>query len=373
MSNKQPISTFLGIAAAVLLATNSSGFGGGPCPTDINGDGVTNVLDLIDLLLAFGTDCCAQLDCDDGDPCTVDDCDPVLGCSNTPINCPPGEQCVAGMCVPLCGNGVVDPGEDCANCPQDVQCPPGEQCVVGECQPVVIKGCQQPDNLAHGGALTGFSTCTPGSAAGNESAFAIVDDFNIDVNQTLGHVKWWGIYVTQGAPNCDPTDPLNVAVRIFEINIYTDDADGADNIPFTLDDHCPGANLLNQISLVTSVVNTGRTVAGLPVFEFDLDLIAPIPLTPGCYHLSIRGRMDLVDPISDCIFGWQTAGDPPVIGNGRSHQQGDGVTCNLLLFAPWICPSDASLYDLAWCLSEPAGPLTPINLGNPERCLPPQP
>ncbi len=28
-----------------------------PCPTDINGDGVTNVLDLIGLLLAFGTEC----------------------------------------------------------------------------------------------------------------------------------------------------------------------------------------------------------------------------------------------------------------------------------------------------------------------------
>ncbi len=28
-----------------------------PCPTDINGDGVTNVLDLIDLLLQFGQAC----------------------------------------------------------------------------------------------------------------------------------------------------------------------------------------------------------------------------------------------------------------------------------------------------------------------------
>ena len=27
------------------------------CPTDINGDGVTNVLDLIALLLVFGTTC----------------------------------------------------------------------------------------------------------------------------------------------------------------------------------------------------------------------------------------------------------------------------------------------------------------------------
>jgi hypothetical protein len=33
-----------------------------------------------------------------------------------------------------CGNGVVDPGEDCSNCPADVQCPPGEECVDGTCR-----------------------------------------------------------------------------------------------------------------------------------------------------------------------------------------------------------------------------------------------
>ncbi len=57
MSNKQPVSTFLGIAAAVVLATSSSGFGVNPCPEDINQDGAVNVLDLIALLLAFGTAC----------------------------------------------------------------------------------------------------------------------------------------------------------------------------------------------------------------------------------------------------------------------------------------------------------------------------
>ncbi len=54
MDNKQPISTFLAIAAAVLLATSSSALGVNPCPEDTNGDGVVNVLDLIDLLLCFG-------------------------------------------------------------------------------------------------------------------------------------------------------------------------------------------------------------------------------------------------------------------------------------------------------------------------------
>ncbi len=54
MSNQQPISTFLGIAAAVVLATNVHAATVNVCPTDINGDGTTNVLDLIDLLLCFG-------------------------------------------------------------------------------------------------------------------------------------------------------------------------------------------------------------------------------------------------------------------------------------------------------------------------------
>ncbi len=57
MSNRQPISTFLGIAAAVVLATTSHADHIHACPTDTNGDGTVNVLDLIELLLAFGTAC----------------------------------------------------------------------------------------------------------------------------------------------------------------------------------------------------------------------------------------------------------------------------------------------------------------------------
>ena len=69
MSHRQPISTFLGIAAAVvLLASAPDLYGGGggqwgtinlssdvgPCPTDIDGNGQTDVLDLIEVLLCFG-------------------------------------------------------------------------------------------------------------------------------------------------------------------------------------------------------------------------------------------------------------------------------------------------------------------------------
>ena len=33
----------------------------------------------------------------------------------------------------LCGNGLVDPGEDCLTCPIDVPCPFGTACVNGLC------------------------------------------------------------------------------------------------------------------------------------------------------------------------------------------------------------------------------------------------
>ncbi len=52
----------LGPDRRALTAPQPIGAGGGagvpdPCPQDVNGDGSVNVLDLIDLLLEFGTPC----------------------------------------------------------------------------------------------------------------------------------------------------------------------------------------------------------------------------------------------------------------------------------------------------------------------------
>ena len=44
------------------------------------------------------------------------------------------QECVGGVCQPLCGNGVVDPGEDCSTCPADVPCPPATTCAAGVCE-----------------------------------------------------------------------------------------------------------------------------------------------------------------------------------------------------------------------------------------------
>ena len=50
-------------------------------------------------------ECQSNVDCDDGNLCTVDEC--VRGlCQNTPIICPPGRICQDGLCVAVCPGDV---------------------------------------------------------------------------------------------------------------------------------------------------------------------------------------------------------------------------------------------------------------------------
>ncbi len=81
-----------------------------------------------------------------GGQCGDGNVDPGEDCANCPadVPCPPGTECVAGLCEDLCGNGSVDPGEDCENCPADVQCPPGTECVAGMCEDLCGNGSVDP-------------------------------------------------------------------------------------------------------------------------------------------------------------------------------------------------------------------------------------
>ncbi|NOZ00285.1 MAG: hypothetical protein GXP54_00150 [Deltaproteobacteria bacterium] len=75
------------------------------------------------------------LDCDDGDVCTTDTCDPATGCAHAPVDgpcddgdaCTQGDSCSGGLCVggpPVdCDNGVFCDGEE--------TCDPATGCVAG--------------------------------------------------------------------------------------------------------------------------------------------------------------------------------------------------------------------------------------------------
>jgi len=79
-------------------------------------------------------------DCDDANPCTIDDCDPTRGCIHDPMPCDLGTICVNGACVLCNGNGVCDSGEDCSTCPDDcISINPG--CGNGICEPSLGENC----------------------------------------------------------------------------------------------------------------------------------------------------------------------------------------------------------------------------------------
>ncbi len=90
--------------------------------------------------------------CDDNNPCTNDECGqatgfkcvqtnldgPQLGCSGTASFCKQN-ICANGECVlqaetPCCGNGIIESGEACGNCPADVQCSNGTLCCGDGCK-----------------------------------------------------------------------------------------------------------------------------------------------------------------------------------------------------------------------------------------------
>ncbi len=130
------------------------------CKADLSGDQVVNPSDLAALLGAWGVctpECFGDIDCEDGNPCSLDLC--------------LGGSCFQADLVSCCGNGVVDPGEEC-DPPDGITC--GEDCQVLQggsncCISNGTPGCDNPDCEAQVCAMDPFCCDTSWDAicAGN--------------------------------------------------------------------------------------------------------------------------------------------------------------------------------------------------------------
>ena len=89
--------------------------------------------------------CPPDLDCEDGDLCTINECDPAFGCVTTPVECPTCQICSEGECVPdgfmqgtVCTiegvEGICVDGE-CVDNVCDDECPDCTVCFQGNCIP----------------------------------------------------------------------------------------------------------------------------------------------------------------------------------------------------------------------------------------------
>ncbi len=131
--------------------------------------------------------------CDDGDPCTTDDCSEAVGCTiefNT-APCDDGNACTTGD---TCNDGTCEPGGA-------VQCDDGNLCTGTEtCDPE--EGCHAgtPPSCNDGNACTD-DTCTPGSGCSSEAV--VCDDNNACTDDSCDPVT--GCHFT--TKSCDDGNP----------------------------------------------------------------------------------------------------------------------------------------------------------------------
>lgn len=96
-----------------------------PRSPDINADGSVGAPDLSTLLDRWGTA---------NPPCDLD--------RDGSVGAPDLSLVLASWGpIPICGNGVLNLGENCCNCPEDASCGPGFDCFYGSCLPCVSGEC----------------------------------------------------------------------------------------------------------------------------------------------------------------------------------------------------------------------------------------
>ena len=119
--------------------------------------------------------CAGQfLACDDKNPCTDDSCDQLTGCTNAPntLACTDDNACTTGD---VCSGGVCLPGGP-------VACDDANPCTSDQCDPVA--GCQKAPTAGpcdDGNACTGADTCVAGGCSGT---FITCDDGQVCTTDT---------------------------------------------------------------------------------------------------------------------------------------------------------------------------------------------
>ncbi len=130
-------------------------------------------------------DCVCMLPCDDGDPCTTDSCDPVLGCVTAPIVCNDGNACTTDSCdavlgcvtAPIvcddtdpCTTDSCDSVLGCVTAP--VVCDDTDPCTTDSCDPVL--GCVTAPIVCDDGNACTTDSCDP--VLGCVTAPVVCDD-----------------------------------------------------------------------------------------------------------------------------------------------------------------------------------------------------
>lgn len=120
-----------------------------------------------------------QVDCDDGNSCTVASCDPIQGCMNTPLAdgtscddqsaCTTEDTCQSGQCAGAtlgcddgnpCTDDVCDPVTGCSNVANTASCDDGDPCTTGDVCSEGVCQAGEPETCDDNNACT-IDICHP--------------------------------------------------------------------------------------------------------------------------------------------------------------------------------------------------------------------
>ena len=203
--------------------------------------------------------------CDDGNVCTDDSCDPELGCVHQANQaacddgsaCTIGDQCAGGSCGHsgqldcndgnLCTDDSCDPAEGCINVDNSAPCDDGNACTVGDtCQ---ASGCQ-PGKLLNcdDGNVCTDDSCHPQVGCLHEDNQAPCDDDNVCTENELCQD---GECVVDTLLDCDDDNPCTTDLcNLIEGCTHINNSDPCDD-----DDACtePGFCQAGQCNLGPAV------------------------------------------------------------------------------------------------------------------------
>ena len=133
--------------------------------------------------------------CDDGNACTVDSCDKLLGCThaNSTASCSDGDACTSGD---VCAGGTCASGSE-------VKCTDDSACTNDVCD--AVKGCTHPFNTAScddGNACTSGDACSSGQCKGGSAT--VCSDNNVCTDDSCNSDT--GCKFTNNTASCEDGD-----------------------------------------------------------------------------------------------------------------------------------------------------------------------
>jgi Dictyostelium (slime mold) repeat len=277
--------------------------------------------------------------CDDGDPCTIDTCDPVTGaCTHAPNSgaCDDGNACTIGeTCTDaVCGGGA------------PVSCDDGNSCTLDTCDPVTGACAHAPNSGAcdDGNACTIGETCTDAVCGGGapvscDDANACTLDACDPVTGACAHTPNSGACDDHNACTADGCDSAVGCTHSPIPGPPDGDSDGitdsCDNCPATSNprqDDCNGNGFgdacdpsLYGISVITdSSIGKG---AGLVVWnaQCELDLVGY-----NVIRIDNQGRRTQLNPAliecNECVTGRNAYYEIPI----PKHRGAQGIYLEVL-------------------------------------------